>query len=165
MKRSARSLTVLAAVLAAACAPPEAVVDMEAEIASLTAVAQAYHDGTATMDTEAIYALHSPEAVIYPPETPTINTPAGVQEFMAGFESAPGIQVELELTDVVVSAGAAMGYTLGVGSITMDGPDGEPMVEHVRDFHVWTKNADGVWKLVVDIWNSPVPLTEGDEMD
>jgi len=155
-------LTVLAAMLAAACAPPEAVVDMEAEIASLTAVAEAYHDGTTTMDLDAIQALYSHDAVVYAPEMPTIDTWEGIQEWMGEFASATGMQVELELTDVVVSAGGTMGYTMGVGSITMDGPGGEPMTEHVRDFHLWTKNADGEWKLVVDIWNSPVPMVEGE---
>jgi len=162
MKSPARLFTLLAVMIAAACYPPEAVVDMEAETAALTAAAQAYHDGAVAMDTEALLTLHSPDVVIYAPDTPTIDTWAGLEEFMAGFEDAPGFQVELELTDVVVSADGAMGYTVGIGSMTMDGPEGEPMTEYVRDFHVWTKNADGEWKLVVDIWNSPVPMVEGE---
>jgi ketosteroid isomerase-like protein len=44
-----------------------------------------------------------------------------------------------------------------MGDITVDGPDGEPVSESVRDFHVWRKDADGEWKLVIDIWNSPIP--------
>lgn len=162
MKRCTRLFTLLAVMLAAACSPPEVMVDMEAEVASLTAAAQAYHDGAATMDLESIQALHSHDAVIYAPDTPTVDTWEGVQEFMAGFEAAPGIQVELELTDVVVSAGGTMGYSVGVGSITMDGPEGERIVEYTRDVHVWTKNADGEWKLVLDVWNSPVPMVEGE---
>ena len=162
MKRSARLFTLLAVILTAACSPPETMVDMEAEVASLTAAAQAYHDGAATMDMDGIMALISPDVVIYAPATPTIDTWAGAEEFMGGFPEIPGIQVALELTDVVVSAGGTMGYTMGVGSMTMDGPEGEPVVEHIRDFHVWTKNAEGEWKLVVDIWNSPVPMMEGE---
>ena len=162
MKRPARLFTLLAVMIAAACYPPEAVVDMEAEVASLTAVAQAYHDGAATMDIEALLALHSPDVVIYAPDTPTVDTWAGVEEFVDGFSSVPGFQVELELTDVVVSTDGAMGYTVGTGAMTFDGPEGESMTEYVRDFHVWTKNAEGVWKLVVDIWNSPVPMVEGE---
>lgn len=27
----------------------------------------------------------------------------------------------------------------------------------VRDFHVWKKQADGSWKVAVDIWNSGLP--------
>lgn len=162
MKRPARRLTLFAVALTAACYPSEAVVDMEAEVASLTEVAMAYHDGVATMDIEAVYALYSPEAVMYPPEAATIDTPDGIREFMSEVESAPGVTVQLDLTDVVVSAGGAMGYTLGVGTITTDGPEGEPVVERIRDFHVWTKDAEGVWKLVVDIWNSPVPTMEGE---
>lgn len=146
--------------LAVACAPPEAVVDMEVETAALRATAQAYHDAATGMDTEALVDLYAPDAVMYPPDLPAVEGIDAVGEYASGFTSVPGIQIHLELVDVVVSSGAGMGYTLGTGTIIMDGPDGEPMTEHVRDFHVWTKNAAGEWKLVVDIWNSPVPLDE-----
>ena len=146
--------------LAMACTPPEAVVDMEAETAALRATAQAYHDAATALDMEGVATLYAPDGVIYAPDTPTIEGMAAIREFADGFSSVPGVQIQRDLVDVVVSPSADMGYTLGVGSIIMDGPDGEPMTEHTRDFHVWTKNAAGEWKLVVDIWNSPVPLEE-----
>lgn len=150
----------LAAMLAVACTAPEAVVDMEAETAALRATAQAYHDAAANEDTEALVDLYAPDAVMYPPDLPAVEGIDAVREYAGGFTSVPGIQIQLDLVEVVVSPGADMGYTLGTGTIIMDGPDGEPVTEHVRDFHVWTKNAAGEWKLVVDIWNSPVPLEE-----
>jgi ketosteroid isomerase-like protein len=72
-----------------------------------------------------------------------------------------GFGIELDLEEVVVSSSGDLGYTLGIGEITMEGPDGEPVVETIRDFHVWRKDAAGEWKLAVDIWNSPEPPPEG----
>ena len=160
MIRPAHWLAGLAATFAVACTPTVPPVDLAAETAALRAAAQAYHDGAATMDTDAIAALYTADAAIYAPDTPTIQGMDGVEAFVTGFASAPGIQVQLDLVEVVVSADADMGYTMGLGEITTEGPDGEAVVESVRDFHVWRKDVDGSWKLVVDIWNSPVPLAD-----
>ncbi len=160
MLRPGHWFTGLAATFTVACTPAAPVVDIAAETAALRAAAQAYHDAATVMDTDAVAVLYDANAAVYAPDTPTIQGMDGVEAFVAGFASAPGIQVQLDLVEVVVSADADMGYTMGLGEITMDGPDGEPLVESVRDFHVWRKDVDGAWKLVVDIWNSPVPLTD-----
>jgi len=54
-----------------------------------------------------------------------------------------------------------LGYTYAELQVDLDGPDGEPIAEVLRDFHVWAKDADGAWRVVVDIWNSPDPLPRG----
>jgi ketosteroid isomerase-like protein len=158
MKSPTRWILGLLVLPVAACAPSAPGVDLEAETEALRAAAQAYHDAARVQDTEAVTALYAPDGIIYAPDTPTIQGTDGIYDFAAGFASVPGIQVELDLAEVVVSSSGDMGYTLGVGRITMDGPEGEPVVEDIRDFHVWHKDAEGAWKLVVDIWNSPVPL-------
>ena len=48
---------------------------------------------------------------------------------------------------------------LGDVTITVDGPDGAPVTAVEHDFHLWTKQDDGLWKLYIDIWNSPAPLS------
>jgi len=56
---------------------------------------------------------------------------------------------------VAISAGGDMGYTLADVALSIAGPDGAPVEQRYRDFHVWRKQ-DGTWKLAVDIWNSGV---------
>lgn len=157
MRHAARWATGLATALTAACAPAGPVVDVEAETEALRATAQAYHDAAAATDTDAIVALYASDGVIYAPDTPTIQGTDGIRGFASEFSAMPGVQIELDLVEVVVSSSGDLGYTLGLGEITMEGPDGEPVVESIRDFHVWRKDAAGEWKLVVDIWNSPEP--------
>jgi uncharacterized protein (TIGR02246 family) len=161
MRDVARWVTGLAAAFLAACAPAGPAVDVEAETEALRAAAQAYHDAAATSDTEAIVALYASDGVMYAPDTPTIEGMDGIREFASAFAAIPGVQIELDLEEVVVSSSGDLGYTLGIGEITMEGPDGEPVVETIRDFHVWRKDAAGEWKLAVDIWNSPEPPPEG----
>ena len=58
---------------------------------------------------------------------------------------------------VALRPGADMGYSMSEATMTLSGPDGGPVTEHVRDFYVWRRQADGSWKVVVDIWNAAPP--------
>ena len=149
-------------IVASACVP-RPTIDVEAETAALRAAAQAYHDAAQALDADAVTALYTIDAVAYPPREPTVEGQAAFGEYAAGFLSVPGIQMLFTLTDVVVSAAGDLGYTYADAQITVDGPDGEPITENVRDFHVWTKDPDGAWRVVVDIWNSPDPLPDGND--
>ncbi len=50
------------------------------------------------------------------------------------------------------------GYTWGKYTITTKGKDGEPVKSHGKYLNVWIKQADGSWKVLVDMGNkSPSP--------
>ena len=149
-------------IIVAACAgPQEATVDLQAETAALRAATQAYDDALKALDAEAIAALYMDDAVAYPPNEPTVEGRAGFQEYAAAFVSAPGVQINMGVPRVVVAASGDLGYSYAEGEVTLDGPDGETITETLRDFHVWVRDAEGAWKVMVDIWNSPDPLPEG----
>jgi uncharacterized protein (TIGR02246 family) len=154
----ALGITVLA--VSACTGPPEATVDLQAETAALRAAAQAYQDAALALDADALAGHYMEDAVAYPPNGTTVEGRAGFREYAAGFVSAPGIQMSFSAPEIVVAASGDLGYTYAVGEVTLDGPDGEPITETLRDFHVWAKDADGAWRVVVDIWNSPDPITE-----
>ena len=162
MKRHIACTLGITMIAAAACAgPQEAAVDVLAETAALRAAAQAYDDALKALDADAISAFYMDDAVAYPPNEPTVEGRAAFQEFVADFVSVPGVQMNIGQPLVVVAESGELGYTYAEGVITLDGPDGETMTEAIRDFHVWAKNAEGEWRVVVDIWNSPDPLPEG----
>ncbi len=162
MKRHIACTLGITMIAAAACAgPQEATVDLQAETAALRAAAQAYDAAASALDADAISALYMEDAVSYPPNEPTVEGRAGFQEYAANFVSTPGIQTNFGQPQVVVAASGDLGYTYVDGEITLDGPDGETITEVVRDLHVWAKDAEGTWRVVVDIWNSPNPLPEG----
>lgn len=151
-------LTMIA--IAACAGPQEATVDLQAETAALRATAEAYDAAVRALDADAISAFYMEDAVAYPPNEPTVEGRAGFKEYAADFVSVPGIQMNFGQARVVVAASGDLGYTYAEAEITLDGPDGETITEALRDFHVWAKDADGEWRLVVDIWNSPDPLPE-----
>ena len=73
----------------------------------------------------------------------------------------PGVELRFETIRVEVSSGGDMGWTLAIGDVSFTRPDGEPGSDRVRDFHVWQRQADGSWKVAVDIWNSEFPAGGG----
>ena len=141
-----------------ACAPPPEPtleIDMEAEKAALTEAAMRYNEGGNSMDVDAIASLYASDALVMGNNMETKEGTAGVREFLTAFKETPGFEVSFGIPTVVVSKGADMGYTLADIELSFDGPDGKPVSSRERDFHLWKKQADGSWKIVVDIWNSP----------
>jgi len=153
-----RLLTLSVLLLAACAAPPaeEALPDPAAELASLRAAAEAYHTAASGKDAPGVVALYDEGAVMVPPGADMVNGLDQVRNYRFGFISTPGVSLTFEIVRAEVSASGDMGWTLAEGDITIERPDGTTGKDLVRDFHVWRKQADGSWKVVVDFWNSGV---------
>ena len=156
-------LATLAAVslsMAFGCAPapdaPAADVDLEAERASLRDAAASYHAAASAKDVVAVIASYDGDALMVPPSAELVEGLEGVRGYRFGFIETPGVELEFELVRVEVSSAGDMGWTLAIGEITINRAEGPPGREEVRDFHTWKKQADGSWKVVVDMWNSGV---------
>lgn len=151
-------LPLLTILLAAACAAPSPPPpDLEAELAALRATATAYNDAASAKNADGVVALYDQDAVMVPPNADMVNGLEGVRGYRFGFITTPGVELRFELLDAGVSASADMGWSLALTHITINRPDGTVGTELIRDFHVWRKQADGSWKLAVDIWNSGMP--------
>lgn len=147
----------LALLLAACAAPPaETAPDPAAELAALRAAAESYHAAASGKDAAGVVALYDEGAVMVPPGADMVNGLSEVQGYRFGFISTPGVSLTFELVRAEVSASGDMGWTLAEGDITIERADGTTGKDLVRDFHVWRKQPDGSWKVVVDFWNSGV---------
>jgi len=155
MHRGLPALVLSSVLLANGCAPPP--VDREAELAALRQAATAYHDAASAKDAARVVALYDEGAVMVPPNADLVEGLQAVRGYRFGFITTPGVELRFEILRAEVSAAGDMGWTLAVAEITINRPDGPPGSDRVRDFHVWKKQADGSWKVVVDIWNSGRP--------
>ena len=157
--RILRRLSVLplsTVLLAVGCAPPP--VDREAELAALRQAATAYHEAATAKDAARVVALYDEGAVMVPPNADMVEGPQEVRGYRFGFITTPGVELRFEIVHAEVSASGDMGWTLAIVEITIHRPDGPPGSDRVRDFHVWKKQADGSWKVAVDIWSSGLPV-------
>jgi ketosteroid isomerase-like protein len=157
------ALSVVPTLLAAACTPHAP--DLEVELASLRAAATAYHDAASAKDPARVVALYDADAVMLPPNADLVEGLEGVKGYRFGFIGTPGVELRFEILRAEVSASADMGWTLALGDITINRPDGTVGSDLVRDFHVWKKQADGSWKVVADIWNSGLPAAAASTPD
>jgi ketosteroid isomerase-like protein len=158
-----KALAGAALLLVSACAAPAAAppaIDHAAEVEALRAAAMAYHEAASTKNAGAVVALYDEGALMVPPNGELVHGLAGVQNYRFGFIETPGVELEFDLQRVEVSSAGDMGWTLAIGQITINRDEGPPGQDIVRDFHTWKKQADGSWKVVVDMWNSGMPAGE-----
>ena len=131
--------------------------DLETAIAALRDAAEAYHDAANAKDRDAVVAFYADDAVMIPPNAEQVEGIDGVRNYRFGFIENPSVETRFETIRVDVSTGGDIGWTLAIVEVTFAGPDGQPAGDRIRDFHVWKRQADGSWKVVVDIWNSAMP--------
>ena len=155
MNKKITALTAMFVLALAGCM--QAGVDLDAETAALRAAADAYHEAGIAADTDTVAGMYTNDAITLPPNAEAVMGREGMREFAVAFTETPGFSMSFGETVAHVGAGGDMGYTLVDTLMTFDGPDGEPVTDSTRDFHLWTKDG-GEWKVAVDIWNSELPL-------
>jgi uncharacterized protein (TIGR02246 family) len=75
-----------------------------------------------------------------------------IREMMEPFFGAPGRKLEWHPVEARVSGDATMGYT--IGEYTASGPDSSGVTQVTgtgRYVSIWRKQADGTWKVAVDL--------------
>lgn len=140
-------------VVAGGCSS-QAPIDRDAEIAALRSAAEAYHAAASAKDAQSVVTFYADDAMLIPPNAERVEGVEGVRNYRFGFIETPGVQLHFETIRVAVSSGGDMGWTFAIVDVSFTGPDGQPGSDRVRDFHVWKKQDDGSWKVVVDVWNS-----------
>ena len=150
-----RAFAAASALLVSGCVPSP--VDHEAELSKLREAATAYHNAAIAKRADDVVSLYDEAAVMVPPNADMVERLDGVRGYRFGFIETPGVALEFEIIRAEVSNSGDLGWTLSLGEITINRPDGPPGRDSVRDFHVWKKQADGSWRVVVDMWNSGMP--------
>jgi ketosteroid isomerase-like protein len=112
-----------------------------------------------------VFALYAESAVIYPPNTPSITGKDNVHKFALDFAAISGLALNFQPIEVQVSRAGDLGYTVNIVDLKMNDPQGNPISERVRDVHFWEKEANGQWRVVIDIWNSEQPLASPAESE
>ena len=137
-----------------------ATIETESDLVSLRLAANTYHQAASTKDREAVVALYDENTVMVPPNADLVEKLEGVQGYRFGFLETPGVELQFEILRAEISTSGDIGWTLSIGNITINNPEGPPGRDIIRDFHTWKKQTDGSWKVVVDMWNSELPTNE-----
>jgi ketosteroid isomerase-like protein len=69
---------------------------------------------------------------------------------------------EAVLTTVDISGHGDLAYEIGTVALKVQLEGQEPVELKAKYVVVWKKTPEGVWKMLVDIWNSGPPAMQGD---
>ena len=70
----------------------------------------------------------------------------------------PGVKLTWKADEAKASAGGDLGYTIGSITLTLDGPDGQPISRAGKYQTTWQRSDQGGWKVVADIFNFDAPM-------
>ena len=120
---------------------------------------------------EAQLASHTPvdviaaqflaDAYLLAPNAPLIEGREAIQAVFADLEAIPEYSLSWEPTDAEVGDAGDLGYTIGAYEMRM-APEGTPITIVGKYMTIWKKQADGTWKVAVDMFNADGPPTAGE---
>lgn len=151
---------VLAILLSYGCAPPASepvaeapAVDIESERNALMAVDKAWSE--TVNDIDAFLSYIADGAHFMPFGAPLAEGEA-IRTTWEGLTSLPGFDLSWQATGADVGASGDIGYTIGTFELAVE-QDGTTMLTQGKYATIWNKQADGSWKVQVDIFNSDGP--------
>ena len=107
-------------------------------------------------DIDAFMGYFAADGVLMMPNMPAMN---GAEAIRAGVSPMmPAMSVSWTATNAEVAASGDLAYTTGTYQASMTMPDGTTHPDNGKYATIWKKQADGTWKVVVDIFNSDVPM-------
>ena len=108
---------------------------------------------TQSGDAEKILSYWSEDAILMPPDQPTINGHEQLGKMLEGAAQIPGFEVNWEPKEAFVSKSGDLGYVIAHKYFKF--PDGTGNINKAFfiEVGVWKKQKDGKWKNTIDIYN------------
>lgn len=152
-----RAGVVFSGLVLACTAKPNPAAGPEAE-AAIRAADSAWTMAFGGKQLEAAVAFVAPTGSILAPNTPIATGTEAVRQLFTGLMALPDLSIHWHPTTVHVSQSGELGYSIGVYEMSIRGPNGQPIPDHGKYSTVWEKQADGNWKVMMDIFNSDLPM-------
>ena len=110
-------------------------------------------------DVEKTASYYSDDALVLPPNSPTLQGKAAARGMWQGMFSAPGFGGGWKATKVDVATSGDFGYVTGTYEMNETDATGKPKTDKGKYLEVWKKQADGTWKCVADMFSSDLPVS------
>jgi ketosteroid isomerase-like protein len=122
----------------------ERLLERDAEWAALSSKGQ---------DVDRILSFWTEDARVFAPGLPAFIGKAALRRYVEGALAIPGFQITWTTSEASLSPDGKLAYLLSTNSVTMAGPEGQPVTTSGRAVTVWRRESDGNWRCAVDIWN------------
>jgi ketosteroid isomerase-like protein len=131
-------------------------VDLKAEEAAIMKTDSTWAAQAKEMkDVDKSVSYWADDAVVLPPGQPAVRGKEALHKMVADSKNIPGFSISWRSSDVHFSPDGKMAYMYGENLVTMNDSTGKTMNIPGRSYTVWSKQANGEWKCVVDTWNNP----------
>ena len=136
-------------------------IDVDAEMQGLLAMDRAWSG----IDVEEQIRFLADDAVYMVEGVPLVAGKDAIAKIWREEEEIPGFTLTWEPEHVVASASGDIGYTFGTNAISVEDSTGASTTANGKYVTSWRKQADGAWKVVVDITNSDSPPIADSQRD
>jgi ketosteroid isomerase-like protein len=125
-------------------------------VSAIRAASATYVQTALARDIDSWLAVSSEDAIFMPPNQARLETSQALREWNAA--SPP-------LTSLTVTPGEIVGrgdlaYVMGTWSLTAAPEGASPTTDSGSYIEIWRRDADGIWRINRDIWNSDQPLAQ-----
>jgi len=149
--------------LSAGCSNPPPAPPPDTRAADLQAVKDveaAWVKDMATKDADKFASYLAEDASGLYPGAGTLNGKAAIKAAFAPYFADPNFSVTWESTRAMPSKGGDMVYSQGTYTMTMTNPKNKKktITDKGKYLTIYSKQADGSWKVVADTYNSDSPM-------
>jgi len=156
--RISLALLLIVLVVSAACQKQTAADTHTADEATLKTLDAEWSKAAATTkDLEKTVSYYSDDAIVMPPNIPTLTGKEPIRALWKSMLESPGFGGGWKATKVEVAKSEDIGYVTGAYELRETDDSGKPITDKGKFLEVWKKQADGSWKCVADMFSSDLP--------
>lgn len=138
-----------------ACAPPPA--DTAADIEAVKQVTQMEAQAVSAGDMNGHLSTLTADAKALPPNAPMLDGTEAIRGWLQDMYDQFTTNLVYSESEVTVSGDWAMERFQGTLTMTPKA-GGDAIVESLKGVHIFQRQADGSWKIALDVWNSNTPM-------
>ena len=109
-------------------------------------------------DLEKLLSFYADDAIVLPAHAAIATTKDSIRNVFQKLLSIPGVALSWKPTKVTVAGSVDLAYSTGAYQMSAPDDSGKSSIDRGKYVAVWKKQADGNWKVAVDIWNIDLPL-------
>jgi ketosteroid isomerase-like protein len=112
----------------------------------------------AAKDLDKSVAFCDKEGAVLSPNAPIAQGHDAIAKLLTAFFAFPNLKITWKADKAEVARSGELGYTSGTYDMTFSDPAGKTISDKGKYVTVWKKQADGSWKVLLDIFNTDMPL-------
>jgi len=156
MNRLVRFVASVSILAVAACAQPPAAPTAPpdtraADEATILAAVEEWSAAAQAKDADEFVSFYADDAVLMLEDAPDLAGAESIREGVSAMMQDPAFDLSFQAEDVVVARAGDLAYETGSYSLTLSDAAQNPVTDTGRYVVVWEKQADGAWKVVLDV--------------